>query len=1558
MMRSTRWLALGLLTASGFVLAAPPPPYYVKKTTWQETMLASREALMKHEAEAAAKTSPKPAAKPTPRRGAIDLGTWYLIGPFYPPGNKKNFTMAFPPEKEPALNKYDELSAVLGRDEGGKPAWQEALTKSYGKLRWKACPQFTDGVPHNLRAGSNGANYLYRTITAPKDTTITGYFGSDDGHDVPRGHGPNQEIVKLPLRKGVNHLLLKIHNNSGGHGFYFHTRPKPLRGAVASRRRDPKQIARDALWQIVARDFRDAASAREMAWERRDNIWAADWTPGDLAALARRYVAATRMPSMAKEAAKAAASVKTPADLAKVRQPYYRSLRVEEASALVRNFNFKALRRAIEDLSDTYPKKYTRGREFLARLDKLEKAVVSIAEAKGDPAAVKKLADVGDEISKLRTEALLTSNPLIDFDKLLVVKRSERNLGLPHNWVTNASISRTGYDNEIAVLSPVRPGGQLTTLYKPPKGEFVGDVDLHWDGDRMMFSSIGKNGRWQIFEIKADGTGLHQVNPGLEPDVDNFDPCYLPDGRVIFSSTRTFHGVPCVGGGSPVANLVLLDPKTGTERQLCFDQDQNWCPTVLNNGRVLYTRWEYSDTPHYFSRLLFHMNPDGTEQMEYAFSNSYWPNSTFYARPVPNHPTKIVAIISGHHGVARMGQLLVYDPAKGRHETQGAVQLIPSYSKPEVGTITDGLANPAWPKFLHPYPLSDKYILVSCKMNAQAPWALYLVDVFDNMLPILEVPGYAILEPVPLRKSPKPPVIPDKVDTSKDYACVYLNDVYFGRGLKGVPRGTVKKLRLYEYHYGYNGMGGHIHIGIDGPWDVHRILGTVPVYKDGSAFFKVPANTPIAVQPLDAEGRAVQVMRSWYTAMPGEFANCVGCHERQNTSPALRRTVAATSPPTPIEPWRGPARGFSFLREVQPVLDKYCVGCHDGKPAPNGKPKPNFADTGKGNRRFIKSYLALHPYVRRPGPESDYHLQKPMEWHASTSELIQMLRKGHHGVKLDAEAWDRLYTWIDLNVPCHGTWTEHRGNIEKIAARRLAMRTKYANRPENPEVYPTPPPERPAFVKPAPEPPRKPFAGKVPGWPFDANEAKKRQQALGLPPELKLQIAENVSLELVLVPPGEFVMGSAKGYPDEYPQSRVKIAKPFYMAKFEITNQQFALFDPSHDSGYISVFNKDHSYRGRAINAPTQPVVRISWKQAMEFCYWLSQKTGRKFTLPTEAQWEWAARAGADTPLHWGGLEADFAKRANLADKSLTALCIRDSPKWIPAIMSVNDGATVTNTVGRYAPNAFGLYDMAGNAAEWTLSTYKPYPYVENDGRNNPEAPGRKVARGGSYYDRPFRARSAVRYDYEPWQPVHNVGFRVICDTARRSSRPTRSSAPPPSRTCIRGAGRPARPRRYRDGTSAAGSRSQRGPGPPTLDRLRGTRIMRRGRVRRCPSSGGQDGRSTHGTPRPASGAPLAQASVGRAEPRARCQAPHQSQGVQQPCPAVRRVCPGIHPLRPPRRYGHGHHRGGRHERREQPGVRQGHDGGVVRLVGRGRGLRGVVGAAQGGAVQEERAGA
>lgn len=1324
---------------------------YVKRATWAETMLATRAAV-----------------RPSLASPQLELGAWHTSGPL----TVSRFSEALFPEQGVDLR---------AQSPEGRPLWQPR-------------PEWSDGVVHMLDGSSRVSTYLFRTLTAAASISVAASLGSDDGcelwlngqkllsQDVPRGPAPDQARVTLALQPGENHLLFKIHNNGGGHGFYFRI----------------GDVARSGVWDKLETDY-----PLQLGWMRRH-------LPGDrhLQWLAVSSASQTPRPADGTPAPRrnAQAAGATALEQAMIRQAlgelggdagvfqaeldqlvegqasaddprwlglYERVCLFRYRTAEVKAINLPAIRRAIEDLNDTFTSRYPRGAEFLTRLAALERRVSDLewaALAQGDGRVAEGAASLVREAGQLQREALL-GNPLLSFERLLLVRRKANQLGLPQNWQGNCALPRQGYDNQIAVLSPVRPEGSVRTLYQPPKDEFVGDVDLHFDAGKMLFSMPGSNGRWQVWEIATDGSAgsLRQVTPHDPSDVDHYDACYLPDERIVFASTLCFAGVPCVGGGNTVANLCLMNPDGSGIRQLCFDQDHNWCPTVLNNGRVLYSRWEYSDLPHYFSRLLFHMNPDGTNQMEYYASNSMWPNSIFYARPIPHDPSKVIAVISGHHGVPRMGELVLFDPARGRREADGAVQRIPGHGRKIDPIIRDGLVEGSWPKFLHPYPLSDKHFLVSCQPTASSAWGLYLADVFDNLLLIKEEPGYALLEPVPVQAVKRPPTIPDRVDLTQREATVYLSDVYRGEGLRDVPRGTVKQLRVYSPHYAYPGMGGHIHIGIDGPWDARIIHGTVPVNPDGSAIFQVPANTPIAVQPLDEQGRALQVMRSWFSAMPGEVLSCVGCHESQNSGPPPQYRFASQNRPVAITPWHGPTRGFSFQREVQPVLDRYCVGCHDAQRQHNGAPLADFRpNSAPGWRNFTPSYIALHPFVRRPGPESDYHLQQPLEFHASTSELIQLLEKGHYNVQLDTESWDRLVTWIDLNVPDHGTWHEHRRGHSPLEARRLEMRTRFANRPEDPEAIPELPVKQQEYLAPNPLPPRPTAVPACVGWPFDAAEAQRRQQAAGMPPDRKIELPNGLTLELRLIPAGQFVMGAADaaGDADEYPPAVVPIERPFYMGKFEVTNAQYALFDPTHDSAYISILNKDQSVRGEAADRDQQPVIRVNWNQAQEFCRWLSQETAAVFDLPTEAQWEYACRAGTATPLNFGACSTDFGQLANLADERVNNLCRNDSPRWIPSVQSVNDGSIISDHVGKYAANAFGLCDMHGNVAEWTRTAYRPYPYNSGDGRDAPAADGKRVVRGGSWYDRPQRARSSFRLAHEPWQRVFNVGFRVVLEPA------------------------------------------------------------------------------------------------------------------------------------------------------------------------------------------------
>ena len=1052
-----------------------------------------------------------------------------------------------------------------------------------------------------------------------------------------------------------------------------------------------------------------------------------------------------------------------------------RSSPEKQLEARLKAFSPAAIRRAVAHMTATFGERYTRGEESLRRLGELEKRLPETLAgvAKGEAAAVR----AGEEILAFQAEALL-ANPLLSFDKLLLVRRQgDPARSLPANWQGNCVLKRDGFDNEIAILSPVRPEGKLTTVYKPDNGSFVGDVDLHWDAGRMLFSQVGGNGKWQVHEVGIDGGGLREVTRGQIAEFDNYDAVYLPDERIIFSSSSVCHGVPCVSGKTAVVNLFRMDADGGNVRQLCFDQDHNWHPSVMGDGSVLYTRWEYTDTPHYFTRLLFRMNPDGTSQMEYYGSNSFWPNSIFYARQIPGHPTKVVAVISGHHGDKRVGELIIFDNAKGRQEADGVVQRIPGYGKKVEPVIKDRLVAGVYPRFLMPLPLSEEYFLVSAQPEAGMPWGIYLVDVFDNMTLIKDMPGHSLLEPLPLTRTRRPPVIPDRIDPNRKDAVVYLLDVYRGSGLSGVPRGTVKKLRVFEYHYAYNFTGGHIRIGVEGGWDVKRILGTVPVEPDGSAVFRVPANAPLAVQPLDEKGQALQVMRSWFTAMPGELLSCVGCHERQSDTPLVSQVLATKRKPSEIDPWRGPVRGFSFPRDVQPALDKYCVGCHDGRSGdrPNfaGADQSEVATTTKQKSGFTRSYLALHPYVRRPGPESDYHVPAQSEYCANTSELIQMLRKGHNNVRLDEEAWDRLITWIDLNVPDHGTWSEQMGGkpVGEYHEARLRMRKAYANISDDPEAIPQTPRPPVKFVRPQPMPKLDRSVPEVAGWPFGPDEAGRRQA--GAQTTRSIDIGDGLKLQLVLIPAGEFVMGSPEGCADELPPCRVRIDRAFWIGRTEVTNRQYSLFDPSHDSRYIDQQWKDHTTPGYPANGPDQPVIRISWAEAMAFCRWLGARSGMEFTLPTEAQWEYAARAGTNTAFSFGQASADFSAHANVADASIQLLAVRGvNPKpvknapatldFVPRDARFDDGQKIACDVGLYQPNAWGLHDMHGNVAEWTLSAYRRYPYA-SDGRDDPASDGERVVRGGSWRDRPKRCRSAFRLSYPKWQKVFNVGFRVAC---------------------------------------------------------------------------------------------------------------------------------------------------------------------------------------------------
>lgn len=986
--------------------------------------------------------------------------------------------------------------------------------------------------------------------------------------------------------------------------------------------------------------------------------------------------------------------------------------------------------------------------------------------------------------------SILLANPLLDTGKIIAAryklgstarKAMAPQLGTQsNNWSNQESAARGGFDADIVEISNIKGSPVLKSIYKPSNGSSIADLRIHWDADKVMFTQLQDDKRWNIYQVNLDDSEATKLIENDEPDLEFYDGTYLPDGRILAVSNIGYQGVPCVSGADAVGNMVLYTPKDKSLRRLTFDQDANWNPVVMNNGRIMYTRWEYTDLTHYYSRIVMHMNPDGTENKALYGSGAMFPNSTFDVQPIPGKGSAFVGIISGHHGIARSGRLIVFDPAKGRKSIGGMVQEIPYHNRPIKEEIKDQLVDGVWPQFIKPTVLSDKYFLVAAKLSPNALWGIYLVDVFDNVTCIMKTEGEGFISPVLREKRATPPVIPDRVKLDQKEATFFIQDIYEGEGLRGIPRGTVKALRLHAYEYAYvKTVSDHNWHGIQSGWDIKRLLGTVPVEEDGSVIFKAPANTPISIQPIDKDGVAIQWMRSWVTGQPGEVVSCIGCHEDQNQIAIPKRVIASQKEPSKLTPPEGGVRSFTFDLEIQPILDRACIACHNGDKA------FDLRGGKKDGMGYGKSYLNLHPYVHRQGGEGDMVVLQPYEYHPNTSELVRMLKRGHYNVKLTDKEWRTLYNWIDYNAPDKGYFLANKltslpyKGFDQIK-RRKELTDKYGNgagvdwKKEisdyasylkgKGEITP---------VMPEPMKEVKVKELKAKEWPFDAKSAVKRQLAEGETRKV-IEIAPGIKMTFVRIPAGEFIMGSYNGPSDTYPTSKVKVKKAFWMAEFETSNEQYNVIFPEHDSRFVDQQWKDHVVQGYPANQPEQPVIRVSYNDAMEYCRRLSEKTGLNITLPTEAQWEWACRAGSDNDFWYGDMHSDFGNKDNLADKTTLLFAVAGvDPKpmkptdfwykyytFLPKEESVDDGSLVQVGGKVYEANPFGLYNMHGNVSEWTRSDYLPYPYKEN----SKQVSEYKVARGGSYIERPKFSTSYSRKGFLPYQRVFNVGFRVIIE--------------------------------------------------------------------------------------------------------------------------------------------------------------------------------------------------
>lgn len=1048
--------------------------------------------------------------------------------------------------------------------------------------------------------------------------------------------------------------------------------------------------------------------------------------------------------------------------------------RVQEQLAWL---NVKAVQDAFKDMSKN---KAFETSKYAPQLDELvqlnAKGFGGIY--KGDKTA---LANAKKALSLKR--GILLANPVLDVDKLIVGryklgdkarKVGPPSLGTqPNNWSNQTSASQKGFDAEIAELSNLRGEIASRTIYKPQHSSSLPDLLLHWDADRLLFTMAEPDDHhWQVYEVGVNGQNLKKLTDQKGEDLDFFDACYLPNGKIMASSNVGGQGVPCVSGSDQVGNLCLIDPAKNTMRRLTFDQDANWGPVMMNNGRVMYVRWEYTDLTHYFSRIVMHMNPDGTEQRSLYGSGSVFPTSIYDVQPLPNHPTRFIGIISGHHGVARSGRLIIFDPAKSRKEEKGMVQELPFSQRPIIPLVKDQMVNGVWPQFLKPQPLNDDYFVVTAKLNPQGLWGLYLIDIYDNLTLIAEYEGEGLVYGIPVKKRPVPAIIPEKVKEDQKEATVFIQDLYEGEGLPGVPRGTVKELRVFAYEYAYlKAVSDHTAHGVQSGWDIKRSLGTVPVEADGSVMFKIPANTPISLQPLDSDGRAVQWMRSWLTGQPGETVSCVGCHEDQNQIPKPKRAMASMKKPQVLQAPEGGIRSFTFDLEVQPILDRNCTACH------NENSQLNLTGGKKSSyNNFGTSYLNIHPYVHRQGPEAGMKVLYPYEYHASVSPLVQILKRGHYNVQLTDKEWRNLYNWIDFNAPDKG-YFETKGSMENDQYdRRIRLNDKFANGASvdwkkeikeyaaylsaQPKVEPVLPKyEAPKFKEPS-----------LKNFPFDGAALLNGKQEKKV-----VEIAPGVSVTLVKIPAGKYLMGKNIPNSDAAPQHVMEVKKAFWMSEKEITNQQYNVFFPEHDSRYVDQQWKDHVNEGYPANLPGQPVIRVSYNEAMAFCSKAAAKANQNITLPTEEQWEWACRAGNNEDFWYGNINTDFAPFENMSDKQMNKMAVSGvDPQpmaetnrnfkfysYHPKMESVDDGNMIMAAPGSYKANPFGLYDMHGNVSEWTRSDYAPYKQKQKKGEVREV---QKVVRGGSWKDHPKTATAYYRRAYYPHQSVYNVGFRIVME--------------------------------------------------------------------------------------------------------------------------------------------------------------------------------------------------
>jgi hypothetical protein len=556
---------------------------------------------------------------------------------------------------------------------------------------------------------------------------------------------------------------------------------------------------------------------------------------------------------------------------------------------------------------------------------------------------------------------------------------------------------------------------KLTVLLDDAGGG-IRDPRVHYDGRRILFAyRKGGTKYYHLHEINTDGTGLRPLTAG---DFDDVDPEYLADGGIMFVSSRCNRFVPCYH--TQVGLLHRMDGDGRNVRLLSGNNVGDHRPAMLPDGRVIYTRWEYVDRAPQKFHSLWAMNPDGTEQMV-LFGNTVSPDKRFFvmidALPVPGSE-KVVCVFSPGHGYREnAGHVMLVDPKGGPDDWSRAEQISP----------TRQLGSEGWARgevgFRDPYPLSADLFLVAENRS------LLVLDAHGATEEIFR--GQMMVhDPRVIVGRGRERIIPPRSDPRKSTGTLILANIYQGRHMQGVKPGEVKRLLVLEdlpKPVSYYSLPGAI--SMDGTHTLHRILGTVPVAADGSAALEVPALRGLYFVALDERGLAVKRMQSYVALMPGETLSCVGCHEpRTQTTAALAPPAALGRRPSRIEPIADMPDVLDYPRDIQPILDRHCVECHNAK-----RPEGHVVLTGDRNEWFSLSYYAL--FASRQVSDSWRYDEDgnhpPRGFGSAASPLVDKIDGRHYQVRLTDHERRLVQLWIDTGATYAGTYAAF--NREEVA---------------------------------------------------------------------------------------------------------------------------------------------------------------------------------------------------------------------------------------------------------------------------------------------------------------------------------------------------------------------------------------------------------------------------------------------------------------------------------------------------------------------------------------------